>query len=88
MVDIGLETVIENGRPRVPSLERRRNPLLRTLQRLWQEYRFQITVVIISFILLFYTIAGKCYCYNNKKLMTKRLYIYMKQALLVAHKTS
>lgn len=58
MVDIGLETVIENGRTRAPSLERRRNPRLRTLQRLWQEYRFQITVVIISFILLFYTIAA------------------------------
>ena len=61
MVGIDIATAIENGRPRAASAERsRRDSRLRTLEELWQEYKFQITVVIISFILLFYTIAGQC----------------------------
>jgi len=61
MDGIDIAAAIENGRPRAASKdskERSRYSRFTTLKELWEEYTFQIVVVIISFILLIYTIAA------------------------------
>lgn len=58
MVSVNME-VIENGRPSGNSVKKNQQKLrFRALEELWQNYSFQIVVVIISFVLLIYTIAG------------------------------
>lgn len=70
MDGIDIAAAIENGRPRAASKdskERSRYSRFTTLKELWEEYTFQIVVVIISFILLIYTIAGKLNHISKRK---------------------
>lgn len=55
---IDVADMMENGRPRAASKERSPNSRLKYLEERWQEYSFQIVVVVISFVLLIYTIAA------------------------------
>ena len=66
MVSVNVAEVIENGRPGGNSVKKNQRKLgFRALEELWQDYSFQIVVVIISFVLLIYTVAGNNF--NNLK---------------------
>ena len=66
MVSVNIAEVTENGRPGGNSVKKNQRKLrFRALEELWQDYSFQIVVVIISFVLLIYTVAGNNF--NNLK---------------------
>ena len=66
MTSVNIAEVIENGRPSGSSVKKsQRNSRFRALEELWHDYSFQIVVVIISFVLFIYTIAG-----NNNLIST------------------
>lgn len=66
MVSVNIAEVIENGRPSGHSVKKNQRKLrFRALEELWQDYSFQIVVVIISFVLLIFTVAGNNF--NNLK---------------------
>ena len=67
MDNIDIAAAIENGRPRIASDERGRQRRLNTLHELWDSYSFQIIVVVISFILLIYTVIGECHWVTSKQ---------------------
>ena len=59
MVSVNIAEVVENGRPSGNSVKKTQRKLrFSALEELWQDYSFQIVVVIISFVLLIYTVAG------------------------------
>ncbi|XP_029193531.2 solute carrier family 28 member 3-like isoform X1 [Acropora muricata] len=59
MVSVNIAEVRENGRPGGNSVKKNQRKLrFRALEELWQDYSFQIVVVIISFVLLIYTVAA------------------------------
>lgn len=61
MDNIDIADALESGRPRAASEEKGLCRWIRTLHVLWDRYSFQVIVVVISLLLLIYTVIGECH---------------------------
>lgn len=61
MDNIDIADTLESGRPRAASEEKGLRRRIRTLHVLWDRYSFQVIVVVISLLLLIYTVIGECH---------------------------
>lgn len=61
MDNIDIADALESGRPPAASEEKGLRRWIRTLHVLWDRYSFQVIVVVISLLLLIYTVIGECH---------------------------